>query len=258
MIKRKDVDADDPNEDFDQKERKRKVSSKPKKEKKRKSVLPKKIIPLPNADKGFTEKWYPGRDELDIPKPFRMILAGPPSSGKSTCVKNILCRCEFEEVYVCHFDQETTEEYDDINLTYFENHLPDVSLLKGSRDIKKALIIEDMDLSSMNKYEKKTLDRLFGNVSSHDNVSIFYCVQDPLNVPLCARRVSNFFVLWKQPDLLALSLMGARTGFDQKRFAHLFNKLKDTHDSLWVDLTRNSPYPLRMNGYIPINDDNAR
>lgn len=76
--------------------------------KKVKHRLPKEILPIPCADKAFHEKWKKGRDMLNIPHPFRCVALGPPNSGKSTIVKNLLIRAkpEFEEVYVVHCDPE--------------------------------------------------------------------------------------------------------------------------------------------------------
>ena len=57
--------------------------------KKRLGRLPKEIIPIPCSDKKFQEKWKPGRDLLNFPHSWRLILAGPPSSGKSTSIKKV-------------------------------------------------------------------------------------------------------------------------------------------------------------------------
>jgi hypothetical protein len=36
--------------------------------------LPNKIIPLPNPDKNFHEKWYKGRNMLNIPHPLDVYV----------------------------------------------------------------------------------------------------------------------------------------------------------------------------------------
>ena len=66
--------------------------------------LPNKIIPLPNPDKEFHEAWDKGRNLLNIPHPFRAVFLGPPGSGKSTAVKNILMRADpcFENIIIIH------------------------------------------------------------------------------------------------------------------------------------------------------------
>ena len=41
--------------------------------------LPNKIIPISNADKKWHERWYPNRNMLNIPHPFRCCCLGPPN-----------------------------------------------------------------------------------------------------------------------------------------------------------------------------------
>jgi len=50
--------------------------------KKVKARLPNKILALPNPDKTFHEKWYKGRNMLNIPHPFRCVALGPPNVGE--------------------------------------------------------------------------------------------------------------------------------------------------------------------------------
>ena len=68
--------------------------------------LPNKIIPITNADKKWHERWYPGRNMLNIPHPFRCCCLGPPNVGKTTIIKNLIIRQHppFEEVYGIHCD----------------------------------------------------------------------------------------------------------------------------------------------------------
>ena len=79
--------------------------------------LPKRIIPFQNRDKEFHETWNDDRDWLDIPHPFRMILAAKPNGGKTTVVLNIILRVSqsarpFEIIHIVHCDRKQTKEYD--------------------------------------------------------------------------------------------------------------------------------------------------
>lgn len=225
------------------------------KSKKKKVKLPKRIIPTGNADKdGFADNWKEGRDPLDFPRPYRCVLSGPPSSGKSCIIKNIIARGDFQEIYLVHEDA-TTNEYDDIEIAWQDTTLPEIDMLRGARDINKLLIIEDCDLTRMTKEQKHTLDRICGNVSSHSNLSIFYTSQDPISVPLCVRRTANIFILWPQPDLIALHAMARRTGKDQEAYQKFFSKCTGPHDAIYIDLTKSSPYPLRLNGYTMLDKE---
>jgi hypothetical protein len=47
-----------------------------------------------------------------------------------------------------------------------------------------------------------------------------------------------------------------RTGLDLDTIKYIFKDvLKEINDSLWVDMTKKTPYPLRLNGFLPIVED---
>lgn len=217
---------------------------------KTKIKLPNKILPIPCSDKvGWTEHWYEKRNLLNIPHPWRSILCGPPSSGKSTVIKNMILRAKppFEQIIVVHYSADDTTEWDDIGAEV-------VKEIPSPHDIapecKKLMILEDLDLSSLNKIDLGNLNRLYGYCSSHKNLSIACTTQNPFDVPTCARRVCNLFVLWKQPDINAMCIIASRTGLKSNDFLEIFDKhIKHDHGSLWIDLTKNSPAKLRIDGY---------
>lgn len=218
--------------------------------KKNKGRLPNQIIPIPCSDKvGWTEKWNKGRNLLNLPHSWRGIFCGPPSSGKSTCIKNLILRARppFEEVLVVHYSPDDTTEWDDINAQMC-SEIPSPHDIDS--DCKRLLILEDLDLSTLAKPELGKLNRLFGYCSSHKNLSIALTCQNAFDCPPCARRVSNLFVLWRQPDITAMSILASKTGLKSKDFLAIFeNFIEHDHGSLWVDLTRNSPAKLRIDGY---------
>ena len=224
------------------------------KKKKKKTKLPDMIIPITCSDKiGWTEKWTKNRNLLNLPHSFRGILAGPPSSGKTTTIKNIILRAdpEFEEIIVVHYSSDDTTEWDDVNATVV-SEIPDPHDIDS--DTKKLLIIEDLDLKSLNKIDMGNLNRLYGYTSSHKNLSIVLTCQNVFDSPPCSRRVSNLFIIWRQPDLTALAQLAARTGLKSKDLLNVFKKhIHDDHDSFWIDLTRNSPAKYRINGYEVID-----
>jgi hypothetical protein len=87
------------------------------KKKTKKVELPKELLPIKNADKeGWMETWSKKRDLLNIPHPMRGVFLGPPHTGKSTTIKNILLRADppFERVICIHCDHEGSKEWDDI------------------------------------------------------------------------------------------------------------------------------------------------
>lgn len=216
--------------------------------------LPKKIIPIKNADKSFHEKWTSGRDALNLINPFRGVLLGPPNSGKSTVIKNILLRAdpEFEEVIVIHADPEYTKEYEDIGNVKMLSQIPAPDEFEGL--VKTLVIIDDIELKTLSKEQRRNLDRLFGFVSTHKNCSVLLTQQDVYNTPPIVRRCSNLWVLWKCPDLASMSSIACRCGISSSDFNYIFdNFIKDSKDSLWIDRTDKTPYPLRINGYKMIS-----
>ena len=225
-----------------------------------------KLIAFKNADKSQQEKWKQGRDWLNIPASFRGIFCGPPSSGKSTIVKNLLIKAKpmYKKVIVVHYGADAegggTDDYlefqddDGFSIVGLED-LPDPRKINEKKE-KMMLILEDIPLSHLNKVQKQMLDRLYGYASSHRHVTVITCAQDAFDVPVGARRCSNVFILWRQPDLLVLSNMASRTGYTPADFRQLFKLCENKHDSIWIDLTEGSPAPLRKNGYTPIHLNN--
>jgi hypothetical protein len=217
--------------------------------------LPNKIIPLPNPDKNFHEKWYKGRNMLNIPHPFRCVCLGPPNVGKTTIVKNLLLRAkpEFQEVVVIHCDSGYTKEYDDIGENVeILNEIPAPEDWEGER--KTLVVLDDLEFKGMNKEQKRNLDRLFGYVSTHKNISCILCCQDAFAVPAIVRRCSNLWVLWRCPDLDAMATCARKTGLKANNFNSIFNQLMmDPKDSLWIDTTDHTPYKMRKNGYTLIH-----
>jgi hypothetical protein len=215
--------------------------------------LPNQIIPIKNADKGFHEKWTKNRNKLNFPHPTRAVLTAPPNCGKSTVVKNLLMRAEppFQHVIICHCDNNYTQEYDDISegVEEFEliDNIPPPESFEGL--VKTLVILDDLEFKGMSKDQKRNLDRLFGYVSTHKNCSVYLCSQDAFNIPPIVRRCSNLFVLWKSPDLLSMSQLAGRTGLKADELSELFSLCKEHHDSVWLDITPKTPYPIRLNGF---------
>tara|TARA_R110001599_G_scaffold73668_1_gene203649 strand:- start:5478 stop:6209 length:732 start_codon:yes stop_codon:yes gene_type:complete len=221
--------------------------------KKVKMRLPNEILALPNADKLFHEKWKKGRNMLNIPHPFRCVALGPPNCGKGTIIKNLLLRAKpaFEEVFVIHCDPDYTKEWDDIGGEMM-SEIPNPEDWKG--EVKTLVILDDLEFKGMSRDQKRNLDRLFGFVSTHKNISIVLAAQDTFNVPPIVRRCSNLWVLWKMNDMDSLSNTARKTGMSAQNFNTIFNELMmNNHDSLWIDTTAGTPYPLRKNGYTIIN-----
>ena len=221
--------------------------------------LPKKILPIPNADKAFHEKWYDGRDWLNVIHPYRAVILGPPNVGKSCVVKNLILRADppFQEVIVIHCDPEYTQEYDDIGDVEMMGEVPSPDEFEG--EVKTLVILDDLEFKSMNKVQKKNLDRLFGFVSTHKNISCCLCAQDPFNVPPIVRRCSNLWILWRGIDLDSMAMCARKAGLKSEELKEIFNNLMpEFRDSLWLDKTAKTPAPMRKNGYELIEKEKKK
>lgn len=201
-----------------------------------------------NADKEWHEKWEKGRNMLDIPHPFRAVLCGPPNCGKTSMIMNLLLknRPYFEEVIVIHCDPEYTKEYDDVEAIMTDS-IPSPEQFEGQK--KTLVILDDLEYKNLSPDQKRNLDRLFGFVSTHKNISVCLSAQDVFNIPAGVRRCANIWLLWRINDLDSLTRLGRRVNYSGKQIKQLFDEnIDDVHDFIMIDNTRKSPYPLRKNG----------
>ena len=214
--------------------------------------LPKRILIIKNQDKAFHERWRKGRDEMDFPHPARILFTGVPNSGKSLMVKNTLLRQNppFDRIICVHCSPHMTHEYDDCDFE-MRGDLPDKDEIDP--DEKNLIILEDLNFKDMNKTDKAKLNRLMGMWSTHHSISVYTTTQDFFELPRLCKRCSNVFVLWKGVDMTSMKQVARRVGLTCEELFSLFALCKDPHDSIWIDKTEHTPYPLRLNGYTIIN-----
>lgn len=156
----------------------------PKKGRKRKRSLPGHIIPIHNGDEDFHEQWYPARNLLDFPHPFRMILASKPNCGKTTIILNLILRVTkgktpFKRILIVHADPENTREYSSLDCEML-SEIPSAEELPG--DCKCLVILEDIPLMDLSLSQKSRLERLYRYVSTHKNISVILTTQDIFRV----------------------------------------------------------------------------
>ena len=221
----------------------------------RNHALPKRIIPFVNRDKKYHETWDDTRDWLDIPHPFRMMLAAKPNSGKTTVMLNIILRVAqsdrpFERIVVVHCDPKQTKEYDDMD----RELRVDIPAPEDFSPQQKTLcILEDLNYLNMSREQKGRLERLYGYASTHKNVSCMLTAQDPFRVIPSVRRCSNVFVLWNNSDMDMVKTLARKVGVSAETLQRILEtQCREPHDSVWLDFTTNSPAPYRKNGYEKI------
>jgi len=67
--------------------------------------------------------------------------------------------------------------------------------------------------------------------------------------------MSNIYVLWKSKDLDSFKCIARRVGIDKESIQHLVKKyLTGTYDTLWIDATKKTIAPVRLNAFQIITD----
>lgn len=243
--------------------------------------LPRKLLFIPSSDKDFIENWKgkgKNPDPLNIPSSFRMCILGGVGKGKTCFIKNQIIRTKppFERIFVFHQDK-YAREYDDIDAEVLEE-LPPNDFWMGyaqeggeegtdphadvlsDQDLddterpKTLCILDDVCFGNLPKEQTMRLDRLCGFISSHCNVSICCINQDFFALNSIVKKCANVFVIYKPNCTDELNTIARRCGMTSKEMKYLFENIaKEDNDSIMIDKTPGSPYPLRLNGFTPIN-----
>jgi tRNA uridine 5-carbamoylmethylation protein Kti12 len=157
------------------------------------------------------ESWDAHRqqDIANFPSPFRMLMLGPPNSGKSTLAKNIVVHQDppFDEVYIVHEDAGATREYDDLEPSGMLAEIPGLAFWDAlptmeedpktgeERPIKRLVIVDDVEYTSASKQRLKDLAILMRFASSHKNLSVIVSHQSFFDLPVIAKKVADVFVV---------------------------------------------------------------
>jgi len=231
----------------------------------------KKRIPRPkneiqairNPDKVGSESWNPrrARDIGNFPSPSRILLLGPCGVGKSTLIKNLIIhqKPRFEEVFLIHQDAGVTKEYKDLECTDEISEVPDISFWDYEGPFKKrAVIVDDLELTSANKERLKNLALMFRYISTHKGLTVYFAHQSFFDICPLVKKMSNVYILWKPRARTELALIENRVGLQDGTLKELFATVASGHrDSICVDMTRNSPCKLRLNIWNQIEKNNS-
>jgi GTPase SAR1 family protein len=243
----------------EEEEEKERIPRKPRKKKIGRAA--KKIIAVKNKDKVGSESWSPARakNTANFPSPSRILLLGPCGTGKSTLIKNLIMhqRPKFKEVYLIHQDAGYTKEYEDLECTAEMAEVPPLEFWENDGPhIKRAVIIDDLELTSANKERLMNLAIMFRYASTHKGLTIYFAHQSFFDVPTLVKKMSNVFILWKPRARTELSTIENRVGLVPDTLKVLFKTVATGHrDSICVDLTVNSPAKLRLNIWDVLEQD---
>ena len=223
--------------------------------KKFKDRLPNEILIIPNEDKRDHEKWHKNRNIAAFPRPFRALLCSGVNSGKTNLVKNILLRQKWDNIYLVPCDKRSREWLDfELPEEHIFSDIPPPEVF--DHDGKNAIILEDYEAGTKSK--QGNLSKLFRYVSTHMNMSVFLLYQDMLATPTICRRLCNVFFIWDMIDKRQLEMVGKRVGCEKGELKEMIKELcHSSYDNICFDLTKDTPYPCRLNLFTPIKKVNV-
>ena len=231
--------------------------------KKKCSKPPKKILSIKNADKVGHESWNEkrGKDLCNFPSPARICLLGPCGCGKSNLAKQIVlhARPKYEEVILIHQDADYSHEYDDLEPTEKLSEVPDLEYWNyDGPHVKRLVIIDDLELTHAHKERIRNLCIMFRYASTHKGLSIIFCHQSFFDVLPLIKKMSNVFILFKPRAYNEITMIENRCGYPKDTFRDLFKTIATGfYDSICVDLTKDTPAPLRLNIWKKIKLQNS-
>lgn len=244
------------------------------------------MVVYPNPEKNGRIRL--GQEEYMPYITSRILLSGPPGSGKRNVILNLIRRI-VPPPSVCHLvhHDPNSIEYDVLSewgipvITYGPQDFPTLKNLDdpwGHKEAKKAAKASDDSATSDDEDDKiKTLDnpivvvdevtadamgkkgchrfeRMVNHACTHRNTTLLCSIQSAASIPACVRRGFNHFALWKQPDDMLNKMLARRSGMKPDMLEDLFELLENPHEFIWVDLDSDwdSPWRYRLGLMSPI------
>ena len=220
------------------------------------------LLVFENPDKvGAGER--SGKEPFMPTWPFRMLLTGPPHSGKRNALLNIAVRLDPPptKIFVVHLDP-STKEYEilsDIAPTemFTPDEPPNFSELEedDGGNGRPLVIIDEVASKLMPTQARKELTQLLTYGSTHKNTSVMLCFQNLTSIDPAQRRCFNMFAIWPNVDDAVINLAAHRVGVPPEEMSDLMSLCKTQQDFIVVDTSRapSDPYRFRLNLIYPVN-----
>lgn len=225
--------------------------------------------------------------------PFRLLLSGPPGSGKRNLYLNLIFQLlepPPSAIHIIHFDPHTIElqeletlgvpmyYYDAKDFPTVENLMDPEPPRIGEHQASSAsgedpleepvpgnygecplVIIDECTDETLPLESRCRLERLLNYGSTHHNTSVICSIQSLLSIPPRARRAFDHYALWPQSDRTVNKMAALRAGIPGDLLQELFQLCEGRHDSIWIDTSRplDDPYRFRLNMLWPITASSA-
>jgi hypothetical protein len=240
------------------------------------------LVVFPNPEK--PSKLRLGTEDYLPDVTSRILLTGPPGSGKRNVILNVVLRMVPPPSYahVVHCDPDTTE-YDILgesgipfsiyspadfptlnNLDTPHLDVPEGGSVGGEDDEATArkpilprnpvVIVDEAPADSLSKSSAYRFERLVNHACTHRGTTLLCSIQSATNIPARVRRGFNHYVVWPQPDAQLNDMIARRCGVDVETIQDLFQLLRNPYEFIWIDLDAQpaSPWRYRLNMMSPI------
>jgi AAA15 family ATPase/GTPase len=179
----------------------------------------------------------------------RNIIIGPPNSGKTNLLKNMLLNKTpfYEKIIICAASKET-KEFDNINCELYDNiiDIPPLEELiqkDESGNIKRTIILLE-DCNSLDKNEKNVLDKFLAYGCSHHSITIVILSQTPYGISPQIRRLLDCFIIFSQTENRIVN--DIPIPYEHKKAIKQLICKSKFRDFIKIDLTSENKYSLNF------------
>lgn len=202
----------------------------------------------------------------------RILLSGPPGSGKRNLILNLISRMvpPPSMCHVVHCDPDTIE-YDILAQwgipmqLYTANDFPTVNNIDNPDDDPPAeyadedalsdptdapaetphgsgklanplVVVDEITDDALGRIGRHRFERLVNHVCTHRNATLLCSIQSAASIPAAVRRGFNHYVIWPQPDRALDEIIAKRAGIPNGMLNDLFGLLRDPREFLWIDM----------------------
>lgn len=228
----------------------------------------------PIIEQFIPKREYKNKSELAPQWPFRLLVVGASSRGKTNVIVNMIMKqLYFDKIYL-YFKDSTENKYQflisyftSLEKQYNEANETDEKLIEWSNDPNDIVSFEDLDESKQNLIivddfvvdrHQENLERLF-ILGRKRNASCIYQTQNLTKTPMNIRLNCDYVILFKanKGDLTTLVKIYAND-IDNEEFKKLYKEaISEPFGFLTIDTRTNNmcmKYRLKFNGlYCPKN-----